>query len=209
MKLPKWMKRGDASLEQLEGQHAQAQKLVDSATVAVATAEDAFDADPGQEQALLDARTAEQSAREHLARAERLLAKKRAEVAEARRAELERRKAELEAGLTRLAIYDELEPTLNREVELICELVELRVQRVAKRREVQGRERELASVARELGDETPRTSVASAATDPSRLRERIEQIAVELDSGDRRRWLLLALRPTPAQYQPERRAVGT
>jgi len=114
MKIPDWLKRRDATVEELQEQLDGARTDLAAATEAVVAARARFKDDPSALKAVTAARQAEVEAEEHVTRAEGMLDEAKAKRAADERDELERKKAELQA---RLDDHSEEEELLDREVQ--------------------------------------------------------------------------------------------
>jgi hypothetical protein len=145
MRIPTWIRPRSASSPELAEQLEHAAAALAAATAAIAPAQASFDDDPSDSaaKALRAARDAESLAREHHARAERLLTAAKEREAEKQRAADEARVAEIDAQLARaaaLALAAALEAD---ETEALLHVADLRAQRqqVADRLSDLGRER--------------------------------------------------------------------
>jgi len=157
MKFPWSPKPRNAPLDELREQLTNARSAYQSAQAATQAAQIAFDDDGAAtaEKALLAARSAEQSAAEHLARAERLVGAAEAQRAADERARLQKKRAELEAKTTLPALLKVCDPDFQRAADALVAFADARVALARRAAEFQALERELEGVTQALGQPRP------------------------------------------------------
>lgn len=130
MKLP-FTKKPSATIEELQQQLEDAQNAHEDAVADVDKALAEFDASGSDatEKALLVAREAEQTCREYVGRAERLLRAAEAREATAKKAALEAKLAGLQNELSRAALQQAEAPLVQAEVDALLVVAGIRAQR--------------------------------------------------------------------------------
>jgi hypothetical protein len=154
-----WIKRRGATLEELQQQVQAARAAYKEVQIMVIVAQVAFDDDPSTEKALIAARAIEQSAREHVGRADRLLAQAEESDRAAKRAELERRRDEISAQLGPAELERLRGPGRDAEVAALINAINTRVARYEVERQILAIGRELDAVCEQLGE--PRAARSS------------------------------------------------
>lgn len=152
--LPWSPKPRTAPLEELREQLANARSSHAAAQAATEGAQTVFD-DTGEasaEKALLAARSAEQSAAEHLGRAARLVEAAEGQGRAEERAHLQARRAELEAKTTLPALLAACDPDFRRAADALVAFADARVALAKRSVEFAALERELEGVAQALGE---------------------------------------------------------
>src|SRR6478735_7632365 len=129
MKFPWSPKPRNAPLDELREQLTNARTAYQSAQAATQAAQTAFDDDgaASAEKALLGARSAENSAAEHLARAERLISAAEAQRAAEERSRLQAKRAELEVKTTLPALLKACDADFKRAADALVTFAEARI----------------------------------------------------------------------------------
>lgn len=154
MKFPWTPKPRTAPLAELIEQVANAKTSLEAALSATKSAEIAFDdaGDASAEKALIAARAAEQSAFEHLGRAERLVAAANDQRKAEERAKLNARRAELEAKTTFSALTRACEPHVKRAADHLVAFAQSRIELAKQAAAFKALEDELEVVTMQLGE---------------------------------------------------------
>jgi len=154
MRFPWAPKPRSAPLDELREQLANAQASHESAKAATQAAQTVFDdaGEPGAEKALLAARNAEQSAAEHLGRAERLVEAAESQRRAEERARLQARRTELEAKTALPALLAACDPDFRRAADALVAFADARIVLARRAVEFQALERELEGIAQTLGE---------------------------------------------------------
>lgn len=208
MALPSWLKRPTATAAELEEQLHAAQGAHEEAVQAVAAAVEAFDDDPSAsaEKRLLSAREAEERARLHVDRAERLLSAARKREAEAEATAKRKRAAELVPMLRHDGVMGRLRPLLAKEIESLEAVAKVRQQRRELHDELRAALREYQHIMDALGESPSLDERIGYAASHVLTVQALEARISELPHGSPLRSLLLALRPgADAYYHDERR----
>lgn len=208
MALPSWLKRPTATAAELVEQLHAAQGAHEEAVQAVAAAVEAFDDDPSAsaEKRLLSAREAEERARLHVDRAERLLSAARKREAEAETKAKRARAAELVPMLRHDGVMRRLRPLLTKEIESLEAVAQVRQQRRELHRELRSALHEYQIIMDDLGESPRIDDRTDHAVSHVLTIEELEARISELPHGSPLRSLLRALRPgADAYYHDERR----
>lgn len=208
MALPTWLRKPTATAAELEEQLHAAEEAHAEAAQAVSEAVSAFDEDPTptREKAVLAAREAEERARLHVDRADRLLSAARQREAEAEATAKRKRAAELAPMLRHDGVMRKLQPLLNKELELLEAVAQVRQQRRELHDELRAALQEYQHIMDALGESTRIDERIDYAASHVLTAQALEARIDELPGDSPLRSLMRALRPDHgAYYHDERR----
>jgi len=173
-----WLRERTATVPELEGQLQAAQAELADAETATAAALQAFDDDPGgSAKQLAKARDREALAREHVGRAERLLAAAREREAQREREAKAKRLQELERLLSNPETARRREPALAKLLAALEEAAAAEAERLDVEAQIGALHTEREHLARELHGVEPSVALRDSTPNPVPVADSLERLA--------------------------------
>lgn len=192
LNIPKWLRKPDAPSVDLDAQLRAAEEAAAAAQRATAVAQDAFDVAGTLEtqQALTSAQDAERAAEQHVERAERLLTAAREREAAELRERQQARVEEIRGLVCSTAVREAAAGLITREVDLLIQLVETRVERKNLRGDFGRLVVEGEGLQHQLGDSVRLDNHTGLSDSPVPIAEALSVHMAALDGSDPRREML-------------------